>query len=255
MFASQPSFIGIDPTAGHRPFTYATLDGDLRLLALGEAEMEDVLAFVAGQRQAFVAVCAPCRPNQGVMGHADVREQLIPPPRPGRWSSFRVAEYLLRQHNISCPQTPANEQDCPAWMRMGFTLYRRLEGFGYRSYPSSDSLLQYLEIYPHASYCAMLGRTPFPKHTLEGRIQRQLVLHNLKLHVPDPMDFFEEITTHRLLQGILPLKQIYTPAELDALVAAYTAWLVANHTDQISTLGHPDEGHIILPVAELKQKY
>ncbi len=255
MFASHPSYIGIDPTAGQRPFTYATLDGDLRLMALGQGEMDEVLAFVAGQRQAFVAVSAPYRPNQGLMEHADVRARLMPPPRPGRWINFRVAEYLLRQHNISCPRTPASESDCPAWMCMGFTLYRRLEGFGYKSYPAEDSLLQSLEVYPHASYCALLGVTPFPKNTLEGRLQRQLVLHNLRLHIPDPMDFFEEITAHRLLQGVLPLKYIYTPPELDALVAAYTAWLTANHPDQISNLGHPDEGQIILPVAELKHKY
>ena len=255
MFASHPSFIGIDPTAGHRPFTYATLDGDLRLLALGQCEMEEILAFVAGQRQAFVAVCAPCRPGQGIMGRSEVRESLTPPPRPGRWINFRVAEYMLRQHNISCPQTPASESDCPAWMRMGFTLYRRMEAFGYQSYPAEETLLQWLEVYPHASYCALLEITPFPKHTLEGRIQRQLVLHNLRLHVPDPMDFFEEITAHRLLQGVLPMKYVYTPTELDALVAAYTAWLTANHTDQISTVGHPDEGQIVMPVAELKQKY
>lgn len=255
MFASHPTFIGIDPTAGHRPFTYATLDGDLRLMALGAAGIDEVLAFMAGQRQAFVGVCAPCRPNQGFMANPEVRESLTPPPRPGRWTGFRVAEYQLRQHNISSPQTPANESDCPAWIRMGFALYRRLANFGYQPFPANESLLQWLEVYPHASYCTLLGITPFPKNTLEGRIQRQLVLHNLHLHIPEPMDFFEEITTHRLLQGILPLKYIYTPAELDALVAAYTAWLVANQAEQISTLGHPQEGQIILPVAELKRKY
>lgn len=255
MFASQPSYIGIDPTAGQRPFTYAALDGDLRLMALGQCEMEEVLAFVAGQRQAFVAICAPSRPSQGIMAQADVREHLAPPPRPGRWNSFRVAEYLLRQHNISCPRTPADEADCPAWLRMGFTLYRRLEGFGYQSYPTPETLLQWLEVYPHASYCTLLGLIPFPKNTLEGRIQRQLVLYNLRMHIADPMDFFEEITAHRLLQGTLPLKGVYTPPELDALVAAYTAWLAASHPDQISTLGDPEEGQVVLPVAELKHKY
>lgn len=255
MFTSHPLYIGIDPTAGQRPFTYVALDSDLHLMALGQGVMEEVLAFVAGQRQAFVAVCAPCRPNQGMMGHSDLRERLIPPPRPGRWSNFRVAEYLLRQHNISCPRTPASESESPAWIRMGFTLYRRLEGFGYKSYPSEETLLQWLEVYPHASYCALLGLTPFPKNTLEGRIQRQLVLYNLRLHISNPMDFFEEITAHRLLQGTLPLKGVYTTSELDALVAAYTAWLAANHPDQISTLGHLDEGQIVLPVAELKHKY
>ena len=224
-------------------------------MALGQGEMEEVLAFVAGQRQAFVAVCAPSQPGQGVMARSEVRERLVPPPRPGRWSNFRVAEYMLRQHNITCPRTPAREAECPTWQRMGFTLYRRLESFGYRSFPSDGTLLQWLEVYPHASFCTLLGLSPFSKNTLEGRIQRQLVLYNLHMHITDPMDFFEEITAHRLLQGILPLKGVYTPSELDALVAGYTAWLIANHPEQTSTLGHPEEGQIILPVAELKQKY
>src|SRR4030043_66023 len=39
MFSSGSSFIGIDPTAGHKPFAYAALDDNLRLNALGEARL------------------------------------------------------------------------------------------------------------------------------------------------------------------------------------------------------------------------
>ncbi len=72
---------------------------------------------------------------------------------------------------------------------------------------------------------------------------------------PDPLRFFEEITRHRLLKGILPLEDICAPGELDALVAAYTACLAANHLEQVTILGHPDEGQTYLPVAELKPRY
>jgi len=252
MFTALSAYIGVDPTAGQKPFTYAALDGDLHLLALGQGDLDEVLAFVAGQRQATAAVCAPRRPSQGVLQHPEVRQQLSPPPRPGRWLGFRLAEYLLRQHNISCPKTPASEENCPAWMRMGFSLYRRLESVGYRPFPAAGEHLQWLEVYPHACYATLLGVTPFPKFTLEGRIQRQLVLYQRKLHVPDPMDVFEEITAHRLLQGVLPLDDLYTPGELDALVAAYTAWLAATHPEQTTCIGHPDEGQMVLPVAEFK---
>jgi hypothetical protein len=255
MFFTHTTFIGVDPTAGQRPFTYAALDGDLKLLALGQGEMDEVLAFVGGQRQAYVSVCAPRQPNIGLLASPTVRQQLSPPPYPGRWMNARLAEYRLRQHDISCPQTPAREDDCPNWMRMGFTLHRRLEGVGYRAYPQSDAPLQSLEVYPHASFCALLGLTPFPKYTLEGRIQRQLVLYEHKLRLPDPMNFFEEITRHRLLQGILPLDELYTPGELDALMGAYTAWVAASHPEQTLALGDPEEGQIILPVAEIKRHY
>jgi hypothetical protein len=255
MFFTDATFLGIDPTAGQRPFVYAALGHDLRLMALGQGDMEEVLAFVAGQRQALVAVCAPRRPNLGLLARQEVRQSLLNPPRPGRWLDFRLAEYLLRQHNISIPQTCAREENCPNWMQMGFILHRRLEELGYQPYPSENARRQVLEVYPHGCYAALLGLIPFPKYTLEGRLQRQLVLHEQKLNVPDPMRIFEEITRHRLLKGILPTDDIYNPGELDALVASFTAWVAASHPDQITRLGDSQEGQIILPVAELKARY
>lgn len=255
MFYSNTTYIGIDPTAGVRPFVYIALDHELALLAVGKGEMGDVLAFVAGQRSAFVSVCAPRSPNRGFMEREEVRQALVPPPRPGRWLNFRVAEYQLRQHNIIIPQTPADSADCPGWMRKGFTLYRRLEELGYNPYPQADAACQYLEVYPHACFAALLGRLPFPKHSLEGRLQRQLALYDRKMRISDPMLVFEEITRHRLLQGILPLEGIYEPEELDAMAAAYTAWVAGTKPAEITRLGDPEEGCIVLPVLELKDKY
>lgn len=255
MFFANTTFIGVDPTAGQKPFTYAALDQDQRLLALGAGSMDDILAFVGGQRQAYAAVCAPSRPSQGILERPDVRAQLNPPPRPGRWVGFRLAEYQLRQHNIACPKTSAREEDCPGWMRMGFSLYRRLAQIGYCPYPAENAPLQWLEVYPHAGFCALLGITPFPKHSLEGRIQRQLALEDAEVHVPDAMELFEEITRHRLLQGKLPLNNLYTPAELDALLGAYTAWLAANRPAEVTLIGHSEEGQVVLPTGELKHKY
>jgi hypothetical protein len=250
MFFMNSIFIGIDPTAGDKPFIYAALDSDRRLLALGSGSIDDVLAFAAGQKQALAAVCAPQRPNQGVMARAEVRQNLLPPPNPGRWENFRLADYLLRQRNLSIPQTPSDEADCPNWMRNGFAVFHRLEELGYAEYPQENAERQRLEVYPHASYAALLGGLPFHKHTLEGRLQRQLALYEQEMDIPDPMNFFEEITRHRLLKGVLPTEILYTAGELDALVAAYTAWLAASHPDQVTLLGDPQEGQIVLPTLE-----
>jgi len=255
IFYTDTTFIGIDPTAGQRPFVYAALNNELRLMALGQGEMNDILAFAAGQRRALVAVCAPRQPNQGVMENSGIRQQFSPPPRPGRWTSFRMAEYQLRQHNISAPRTLAKEEDCPNWMQAGFNLYRRLEGLGYRCFPTDGSDHQTIEVYPHACFTTLLGCHPFPKYTLEGRIQRQLILYEQKVGVPDPMRVFEEITRHRLLKGTLPLDELYSPGELDALVAAYTACLAATAPERVSVMGHAVEGQIYLPAAELKARY
>jgi predicted RNase H-like nuclease len=139
-------------------------------------------------------------------------------------------------------------------MRLGFTLYRRLEGLGYCPYPQ-DNGRQCLEVYPHASFTVLLGHPPFPKHSLEGRLQRQLILYESDLNLPNPMLFFEEITRHRLLQGVLPVERLYLPEQLDALVAAYTSWLASTHADRVTLLGHEEEGFVVLPSAELKNRY
>jgi hypothetical protein len=255
MFFSGSSFIGIDPTAGRKPFTYAALDQDLRLTSLGSGSLEEVLAFTAGQHQAVVAVCAPRRPNQRLMERSEVRDSLSPSPRPGRWMNFRIAEYLLRQHNISCYKTPSDEKACPNWMQMGFHLYHRLEQMGFKAYPAASSTLQWLEVYPHACFSTLLGQSPLPKHTLEGRLQRQALLYQRKLTVRDPMDFVKGITSQKLLQGSLSTSQVYSAGELDALVAAYTAWQAATHPDQVTSLGDASEGLVFVPVADLKRRY
>lgn len=254
MLFNHITFIGIDPTAGQRPFTYTALDSDLRLLALGQGNMEDVLAFVGGQRQACVGVCAPSGPAQGLLERPEVRQTLTPPPKAGRWAGYRLAEYQLRHHNIHCTPTGSDESSSPGWMRSGFTLHRRIAALGYRAFPEPGEL-RWLETYPHAVFCALLGMIPFQKDSFEGRIQRQLILYEKKLRLPDPMDVFEEVTRHRLLQGIWPLKNLHTPSELDALAAAYTAWFATVHADEITLLGHAEEGQIVLPVANLKTRY
>ena len=112
-----------------------------------------------------------------------------------------------------------------------------------------------LEIYPHAAYTVLLKKIPFLKKTLEGRIQRQLILHSLSLAVPDPMRIFEEFTRFKILQGQLPLEGLFSVEELEAVIAAYTAWKAAVEPDEITRVGDPKEGEIVIPSRDLKPKY
>ncbi|MGZ9226270.1 MAG: hypothetical protein ACXW4M_12030, partial [Anaerolineales bacterium] len=77
------------------------------------------------------------------------------------------------------------------------------------------------------------------------RIQRALVLYDQGLQINDPMEFFEEITRYKLIQGILPLENLYASKELDALVAAYIAWMTVNKPGQFII-----QGEFILPAQE-----
>jgi hypothetical protein len=255
MLFKDSVFIGVDPPSGDTALTYAALDGELNLVARAKADLSAVAAFAGGQKAAFVGVNSPRRLNQGLMKRDAVRDALSPQPNPGRWTAFRVAEYQLFQRNIRIPKTPDNLSDCPGWMQNGFKLYKRLEEIGFKDFPVEDHPQQILEVYPHAAYTVKLGRIPFLKRTLEGRLQRQLLLHSLSVAVPDPMRIFEEITRHKIIQGELPLEGLFSVEELEALMAAYTAWKAALEPGEITRLGDPQEGEIILPDSEVKSKY
>jgi hypothetical protein len=255
MLFKNTVFIGIDPPSGLTAITYAALDKELNVIAVNKGDLSEVAAFVGGQKSAFVGINAPRRPNQGLMKKDKIRDALSPQPKPGRWISFRVAEYLLFQKNIRVPKTPSKVGSCPGWMRNGFTLYKRLEEFGFQDYPAEEHDQQMLEIYPHAVWTVLLKKIPFLKKTLEGRLQRQLLLHSLSVDVPDPMRIFEEITRYKIMQGQLPVDDLYSVVELEALIAAYTAWKAATAPDEITRLGDPKEGEVIIPSRDLKPKY
>jgi predicted nuclease with RNAse H fold len=254
MNSNDTIYVGIDPASGNQDFGYAVLDGNLSLVTLAEADTEDMLAFLGKQHSAFVAVNAPVGVNQGLV-KKKLAEEHSGPGRAVRGADIRMAEYELRERGIAVAGTPAREEFCPAWMQVGFRLYRRLSGIGFKPYGTDGAGCQVLETHPFACYCVLAENIPFPKPTLEGRLQRQLILNDKGLRIKDAMDFFEEITRFKLMRGILPKDVLYSPEQLDVLVAAYTAWLAANRPGDVTRIGDKEEGQIVLPAQELKKKY
>jgi len=253
MHFADTTYIGVDPTSSHRPFTYAALDKDLNPVALSDGELDDVVAFLASQKSAVVAVNAPSSVNRGLV-RAKIKKSMLTPHQI-RGAEIRLAEDELRKMGIPVTGTPATVGVSPAWMQAGFSLYRRMEKLGFKKYPEEDVQFQVLETHPYACYCVMIGNAPLPKPSLEGKLQRQLILYEHGVRIKDPMEFFEEITRHKMTKGIWPMELLYQPEQLDALAAAYTAWLAVNKNDQVSILGDEREGVIILPTGELKEKY
>ncbi len=253
MLFTDSVFIGIDPASRHKSFTYAALDKDLNLLTLADGRMEKVTSFLGGQSVATVAVNAPSGVNRGLVRKQLEKETLSPGQIQG--VEFRAAELALRLRGIAMKGTPATAALCSAGVQSGFALYRQLEKMGFHKYPQKEAVFQVLETHSHACYCVLTGQTPLAKSSLEGRLQRQLTLYENGLRIKDPMDFFEEITRHKIARGIWPLDLLYSPEQLDALVAAYTAWLAVHKADHISMIGDAKEGMIVLPEKELKEKY
>lgn len=250
MLFTDSAFIGISPTSGHKSYAYAALDRDLNLIALADGEMDSVTAFVAGQSSATVAINSPAGVNRGLV--RDLTKSKMLTPSQIRRADLRLAEHELRERGIAVTKTPASVDLCPLWMQSGFELFRKLAKAGFQKYPEVDSPHQVLETNSHACYCALAGQVPLARLSLEGRLQRQIILYEKGIRIKDPMDFFEEITRYKLFKGILPMELLYQPDQLDALAAAFTAWLAVHKKESVFTIGDAKEGIVVLPENELK---
>jgi predicted nuclease with RNAse H fold len=250
-------YLGIDPTAGRRPATLAALDDDLRVMHLGGMAVDDLVAFVEGHPGAVVAVDAPQSPNRGLMRRPEVRRRFGLPPHGRTFGQWKVCEYELRRRNLRIYATPSQASAAPAWMRAGFALYERLArlGFSFIRLGQEPPAKIVMEVHPHACFGVLLGHRPLLKSNLEGRLQRQMVLYLEGIDLRNPVHTMEEITRQHLLAGALPLDGLHDHDELDALVAAYTAFLVHQKPSRVCQVGDPREGLITLPAANLKDRY
>ena len=247
MKPNHETFIGIDPGDARQPYTLAAMDGDRSILVLSQGSIQDVLAYASGKASALVAVSGPLGFNGGLLAQDAVRATLEPVPKPGEWTDARLAEYQLSVRGAPVSRTPTAGRFCPKWIQRAIEVSSCLRQLGFALFTAQDSARQLLEAPAETGYWSLLGTLPFPSASLEGRLQRQLVLHAEKLPVSDPMDFFEEVTRFKLLKGILPVKDIYSAPELNALLAAYTAWLVVHKPERVEHFGVEDEVIIYIP--------
>jgi predicted nuclease with RNAse H fold len=257
MFFTDVVYIGVNPSAGDHPLRYAALDHELKLVALDEVDVESLLALIGTLEQVFVAVDAPQGPNKGFMTRPAIRERYNLQPGGETWKSWRVCEYELRSRNIRLYNTPEDPNEARGWVRNSFELFKRLEKMGFRKYVQGEEphKCMLIEARSHAGYSVLLDRRPFLKNTLEGRLQRQLVLYLEGIDLANPMHALEEITRHHLLTGHLPLERLHDPDALDAIMAAYTGYLVGTQPERISQVGEREEGLVTLPSAKLRDLY
>jgi len=112
---------------------------------------------------------------------------------------------------------------------------KKIAQTGLKPYAAKAAPKRFLEMSAQDCFRALIGKSPLPHRTLEGRVQRGLVLYDQGLRITDPMDFFEEITRHHMLGGVFPNELLYSASQLDALAAAYIAWLAVNEPGQVET--------------------
>jgi predicted nuclease with RNAse H fold len=201
-----------------------------------------------GRGQAVVAVDAPSGPRRDLLAPGSpLRAELGLPD--GRYERMRVCDALLFRRGLPLYPVPAEDQSPSGWqqwIQVGFELYAALAGIGlYRPQPAGARIepvgaaaLRFgrlCETYPDAIFCGLLGHRPSPKRTPWGLQQRIAALRMKGIEDADGGLW------HR------------TVDELDACAAAYAAYALAAGLG--IWVGQPDEGVIVLPVAELRDRY
>jgi hypothetical protein len=118
---------------------------------------------------------------------------------------------------------------------------------GLKPYLTSNAPKQWVETNPLECYRSLSGQIPQSRRSLGGLIQRALILYGEGLQIDDPMEFFEEITRHHLMAGVMPMELLYSASELDALAAAYITWMLINKPVQVDLTKQTGEGMILIP--------
>lgn len=247
MDLSLTRFIGIDLNGTRGSFTCAVLDENRRIQFRGEVTQAEWLAKLGECPVAIAAITSPINLNEGVMADDTRRSQLPVPPPSKKYTNLRLCEYELLMRGFTSTRTSDRFEDCSPALQRALRFTSNLAAQGFQRWPAPGAERQLMEVHPESAYAELLGAKLNPVKTLEGRIQRQLLLQEEHLNVRDPMIFFEEITRHKMLIGQMPEGILISPAELNALIAAYTAWSAYTNPTGVTRLGESNEGHIILP--------
>ncbi len=249
MDLSLTCFVGIDLNVPRGSLTLAVLDGSRRIQFRGTIPTEALEEKLSGSQVLIAAITAPITLNEGLMSDLKNGQQPTLLPLKNRGSNLRLCEFEVIKRGFSATRTPSSIEDCSPALQRALRFSSELAALGFQRWPSPGAERQLMEVHPDCAYAELLGTKLNPAKTLEGSIQRQLLLQEEHVNVRDPMIFFEEITRHRMLTGNLPNGILLEVTELNALVAAYTAWSGYTNPAGVTRLGDPNEGCIILPVS------
>lgn len=237
------TYIGIDVHASRKPYFYTAINGNLEILACGPACLADILAFLSGQSSALVAVNGPVciqSPDggsfQGGLFFESHTEE--------RYVHHRSGDDELASRGFNTMILP---RKTPPWVERSLDLTAGFRQLGFSVFGTSNSSRAYFETNCDAGFWLSFGAVPYDSRSLEGRLQRQLVLCEFGFPVQDPLIFLEEFTRHRLQTSQLPADQILPGYELKAMIASATALLFDQKPGAVETVGDPNNGALILP--------
>jgi hypothetical protein len=243
--SSHLTYIGIDVQAAQKPYYYTALDENLEEIACGHGRLADVLAYLAGQSSALVAINGPVwvPQTETVFSQAG----LFGGEQSSGFGSHRGVDIELISRGYQVIPVPPAGKKAPVWMERSLELALEVKQLGYSMVDGLHSNHEFFETNTDAAYQLITGSPPYDSRSLEGRLQRQLLLYEFGFLLKDPMVFLEEFTRYRLRTSNVPLNQIGVAHELRAMMAAATAWLVDNRPETLEHIGQSSDGVIILP--------
>jgi hypothetical protein len=199
-----------------------------------------------GAGETVVAIDAPSGRRLDLL-HAGAQARAVLGLPDGRYERMRVCDAMLFRRGLPLYPVPADGQPITAWerwMEVGFELFDALAWLelfrpagAYQGTIDAGALGygRLCETYPDAIFCALLGHRPSPKRTPWG-LQQRIAALKLKGIVDADGGLWQR-----------------TVDELDACAAAYAAYGLAAGLG--TWVGEPDEGVIVLPIAELLDRY
>jgi predicted nuclease with RNAse H fold len=210
------AYLGIDPTSSEsKPSGWAVLGESAELIAVGGAGSDaEIISLSERWNPKVVAIDSPLFLPKGLC----CLEEGCPHASCKEWTGEkRVAERELFRRGISLYWT-TRKTFIKAMIYRAIALRRVLEARG----------VPVIEVYPYASKVRLFGRPEHKKTTPAGR---QWLRDRLAKVVP----------------GLAECSARLGHDQLDAIVAAYTAYL--HGCGQAEGVGDPDEGLIYVPTA------
>jgi hypothetical protein len=234
-------FAGIDVNSRPPYYTIIALTAARTILLDVSGNWEEIRTCLEPFNQITIAINSPIEANNGFLSLSHRIKH-----KPGKWPDIRLIEFDLEEYGAPIYHTPKKKSNLLAGQKYGFSLVAALNQTGFSEY-GENTLKSYVEVPSETAFWSIERKPLFEDISFIGRIQRQLLLLDLGLQVPDPMDFFEELTRFKLQTGNVPLEMVYELPRLNAFINAYTALQIQENPSGIAKLGYPQEGFIYLP--------
>ena len=234
-------YIGLEVNSRPPHYTVIGINSDRTCLLDLTCSWEDLAESLEPFKNVCIAVNTAITPNVDFLKTSHCKKH-----KPGKWPDIRRIEYELEECGAPIYHTPKKKRNLLASQGYGFELVNNLKALGFEDI-ENDGEKTFLEVPAETAFWSIERKPLFEGANFIGRIQRQLLLLEIGLELPDPMNFFEEITQFKLLTGNAPLDMIYELSRLNAWMNAYTALQVKINPSRCAKFGYKQEGFLYLP--------